>query len=399
MGYQGDPSHIYRGKTQDGNDIWSSWDGNRWVEWTVAAGDDSRNAYDIRPGNYPNPNAPANSQAQFEPPAPVNQTPAPVTQTTPVSLAPVQGNPRHTYIRTDSGGDLWQVTDEGGNVIRWYVRPGDNSNAALPGTFQNLGRTESTVTVANPSGGLGAATNSPPPAPVSNPPPNTTTPATNTATLITGPSSAQDHASVASNPLHKYQGSDGTFDFWNLRDEAGNLVGWKVLIGHPSGDIYPGSLQNFGGALNSVTTRPATVTPPPAGGGGNVTTTTGTGGGGTNGTAGGTNLKGAPLPADAGKASDPRHKYVGRDARGDVWQLFDGVNVVEWAVKIGDQSGAVINSSLRNLGPPSANTVAQAGDLNTGGLTTLTPAEKSENTTATVLIGAALFAAKALIFS
>lgn len=64
--------------------------------------------------------------------------------------------------------------------------------------------------------------------------------------------------------------------------------------------------------------------------------------------------------------SDARHVYVGRDGRGDVWQIADSSGMVhEWASHIGEPSGAVIAGSMTPLGPAGPMTVAQVpGDKN-----------------------------------
>lgn len=69
--------------------------------------------------------------------------------------------------------------------------------------------------------------------------------------------------------------------------------------------------------------------------------------------------------------SDPRHVYVGSvenpDVPGttfDVYQLYDGApgqnRVLEWKVNANDLSGNLIPGTLRDLGPPSSASVAQA---------------------------------------
>lgn len=74
--------------------------------------------------------------------------------------------------------------------------------------------------------------------------------------------------------------------------------------------------------------------------------------------------------------SDPAHKYVGTVADSDpntglyydVYQLYDaGQNrVLEWRVLADDLSGNIINGSLRDLGPPSRATIAQAPSVSGG---------------------------------
>lgn len=58
---------------------------------------------------------------------------------------------------------------------------------------------------------------------------------------------------------------------------------------------------------------------------------------------------------------DASHVYVGRDSRGDVWQLYDPSQdrVLEWAVVPGDDSRNQIAGTLHSLGAPSSMTVAQ----------------------------------------
>lgn len=63
---------------------------------------------------------------------------------------------------------------------------------------------------------------------------------------------------------------------------------------------------------------------------------------------------------------DPSHVYVGREWVGtdlfDVWQLYraESGTVLEWRVKAGYDSRAIIWSTYRDIGPPSNMTVAQA---------------------------------------
>ena len=224
---------------------------------------------------------------------------------------------------------------------------------------------------------------------------------------------------VASESWHTYVKSENGRDFWSGRFGAG-VYSWQTPVGMTSGSILqetysyvpdPVSVpplttsSGSSAASNLVTGGTVTKSPPATGG-------AGTGGGGPNGAASGVQTVGAVVPADAGARSYTNHVYVGRDARGDVWQIFDGNRVLEWAVKIGDQSAAVIDSSLRDLGPPSNMTVAK-GTTTTGTTPTAGTTPTTTGTTTgtgavtpapltggqTVAIGALAVFAKAFLFS
>lgn len=311
-----------------------------------------------------------------------------------MSYTPVQGDPRHSYVRTDAGGDLWTLTtngilgDEAGTIIIWYVLPGHDSREIIPGTYQNLGPVAADGVSVTPSGPVVSPTGAPgtgSTAPGNQnsvgivPPVTTTTGSTPVDTTVL------DFNHIADAPGHKYDGSSGLYDFWKL-DDGVNVVRWAVLMGHDSRELIPGTFQIVG---PSATTTTATA-PQIASAG---SPTGGLGGGVVNGNVGGAPVTNAPLvagtrPADAGPISDPRHKYVGRDARGDVYQLYDpvGGHVIEWAVRIGDPSASAIAGSQRDIGPPNSQTIAQRSDY-TG--PTPAPAVSSAATpvTGTSLVG------------
>lgn len=212
-------------------------------------------------------------------------TPAPVT---PPTFAPVKGDPSHVYLGTDSRGDRWQVTDKDGAKISWAVRPGDDSRNVIDGSV--VRDAPRVATVANPQSGLGAATNAPAPAVVSNPPPNVVNPSTSTPAAVApayydnAPAgNAGNLSRVQGNSAHRYVGSDATRDFWELTDSDGSVVRWAVLLNRDSREIIEGSIvrENIDGSLASAGPR---VTPGASG-----PVAGGTGGGGVSGTVTGTN--------------------------------------------------------------------------------------------------------------
>lgn len=258
------------------------------------------------------------------------------------NMDPKQSDPRHVYVGRDSRGDVWQLIDEGGNVIEWAVAAGDYSGNVVAGTIRNLK------------------------APSAN-------------TIAQGPGPAPIGDTIPDDPKHRYAGTAPNGDRYQLTDDGGNVIQWVVPFGADSRQIIPSTIQNLGKPAGS------TETPPP------IAPT----------------LPPLPFIADAGtvllnpsptppKQSDPRHKYVVRDSRGDVWQLFDGANVLEWAVKRGDLSGNVIAGTVKNLGAPSSMTVAQDDGYreNPGPVVTAFPAPTAtaaagDKSTILVLLGIA----------
>ena len=176
-------------------------------------------------------------------------------------------------------------------------------------------------------------------------------------------------APLQGDPTHVYVGRDGRGDVWQTFDSAGNRVlEWAVAVNADSRDIIPGTLRDLGAPSRyTVAQRPTASTAGNTGTAipGSLTGTPNASGvpGTYTGPTGGTTQVGGPQP----RAADSRHKYVGRDSRGDVWQIFDGTNVIEWAVNAGDLSTNIIAGSGRNLGRPSPATVAQDDGFRPGG--------------------------------
>jgi hypothetical protein len=298
-----DPAHVYVGRDGRG-DVWQLVDaGGNVIEWATVAGAPSGN---VIPGSVANLGAPSSMSVAQGPTAPAAATPAP-------------GDPSHKYVGSQNGNDIWQMVDGAGRTIQWAVKMNDDSRNMLPNS----------ASVTQPAGS--SAPNYPAAGVVTMQPVNVTpgTPGNGPATTPTA------------STVHKYQGSDGKNDFYSLVDEGGNMISWAVPIGADSRAVTPGTLRQG---------LPVSINPPagnPAGAGvpGSVAINNGPG----------------PYTGTAGqpKQSDRRHVYVGRDSRGDVWQIFDGSVVIEWAVAAGDESGNMIAGSARNLGAPSAMTVAQ----------------------------------------
>lgn len=206
-------------------------------------------------------------------------TPAP---TTPPTFAPVKGDASHVYLGTDSRGDRWQVTDTSGAKISWAVRPGDDSRNVIDGSV--VRDAPRVTTVANPQAGLGAGTNAPAPATVSNPPPNVVNPSTSTPAVVAPAyyDNAPVNASrVQGNAAHRYAGSDATRDFWELTDSDGSVVRWAVPLNRDSREIIDGSIVRVGSAPAKTTASNGPGASGPVSGG--------TGGGGVSGSVTGTN--------------------------------------------------------------------------------------------------------------
>ena len=359
---QGDPSHTFVSSDAE-FDFWKMYgtDGILY-SWKVRRGADSRDVF----GTITNNGTPNRETATVQ--APFRGTNA-------------EG---HVYVGTDSRGDVWQFFD-GSRVLEWAVKVNDDSRNVIAGTLRDLGGP-----VAGPNGTIAQAT-------ASTAQPNAVTPNPVTA-------AAPQPAAAG----HVYVGTDSRGDVWQFFDGS-RVLEWAVKVNDDSRNVIAGTLRDLGapvaGPNGTIAQRPATGGP-------------GTGGGGPNGTA----PKAPPVttapstttpsttaprvvvpavrPADAGPVSDPRHKYVGRDTRGDVWQLFDGNRVIEWAVNVGNPSAAVLPNSYRDLGAPSAGTVAQASDLTAGPLTTTgTPAAAAENSKAAFYVGLGVVALKALVLS
>ena len=291
------------------------------------------------------------------------------------------GDTSHKYVGSDSRGDVYQVFD-GTNVIEWAVKYGDDSRNVIAGTVVNLGP-PSSMTVAQASDLAAKTGTDTAVAPASNT-------VTNSAPVVPAPSITANTAvaAVVGDRSHKYVGTDARGDVYQLFDGT-NVIEWAVKPGDDSRNAIAGTMVNLGPpskmtvaqapAASVVNNTPAASTaspgaassvPNPTGGKVGVSvpsnsqlgTSPAVSNGSVPGVPGSTivnNPSTAPVGDTPPQKTDPRHKYVGRDQRGDVWQIFDGTNVLEWAVKPGDPSGAVIAGTLTNLGPPSNYTVAQ----------------------------------------
>jgi hypothetical protein len=277
---------------------------------------------------------------------PDNQSPpesAPyIPPSNPAPLPIMQGDPSHKYVGSDSRGDVYQLVDAGGNVIEWAVAPGDDSRNVLPGTIQNIGA-PSSMTIAQ----------------------NYVPPASGVA-VSSGPR--------IGDASHKYVGSDSRGDVYQLVDAGGNVIEWAVAPGDDSRNVIGSTLRNLGAPSSATVAQtyiPPAQTPVP-GGGKTVTQVIANGGttlppltattpARTNGVPGSIPQNQSSIPLSGGnpRQGDSRHKYVGRDSRGDVWQIFDGANVIEWAVLPGDDSRNALPGTARNLGAPSTATIAQ----------------------------------------
>jgi hypothetical protein len=304
-----DPAHVYVGRDGRG-DVWQLVDaGGNVIEWATVAGAPSGN---VIPGSVANLGAPSSMSVAQGPTAPAAATPAP-------------GDPSHKYVGSQNGNDIWQMVDGAGRTIQWAVRINDDSRNMLPNS----------ASVTQPAGS--SAPNYTAAGVVTMQPVNVTpgTPGGGPATTPTA------------SPVHKYQGSDGKNDFYSLVDEGGKMISWAVPIGADSRAVTPGTLrQGLPVSIKQTYTTPG----PDSGMGipGSVEINNGPG----------------PYTGTAGppKQSNPLHVYVGRDSRGDVWQLIDeGGIVIEWAVAAGDESSNAIAGSARSLGPPSSMTVAKLG--------------------------------------
>jgi hypothetical protein len=300
-----------------------------------------------------------------------------------VTLTLPNGQSQNVYnLRYDGSsdfGDYYAGNDLDGKAIRWAIEPNSyDVERYKEGSLSGFTAADLT------------------PAYVSRP-------ADTSADVLTRP--------VASDPLHVYVRTENGRDFWRM-EWGGGVYTWQTPVGQTSASIIQDTYGFVAGPVTQTTgtvTAPAvitgadgnvTVTTPPtdpvrASGASNQVTGSGQGGGGPNGSASGGLVRAVP-PADAGPRSSTAHVYVGRDSRGDVWQIFDGTNVIEWAVEIGEPSAALIDGTLRNLGAPSAGTVAQAAPT----VAPSTPAAKAvEDAKGTLWLSAAALAAKLLIFS
>jgi len=425
---QGDPAHTL--VSSDAQfDYWQMYgtDGILYA-WKVARGADSRDVSgEITSNGTPNYAT-----------ATVRENPAPTT--------PQPAAAGHNYVGTDARGDIWQFYD-GERVLEWAVKVNDDSRNVIAGTMTDLGaphRTGLRTPTAAELAQLEAISQINPPVSVttSDPFPPVTPPQiiVQTAKELPPlppppPPMTTTTARQPGSTGHVYVGTDARGDVWQLFDGTRALE-WAVNVNDDSRNVIAGTLRDLGapvaGPNGTIAQRPATGGP-------------GTGGGGPNGTATppppstvATTTAGTiptntvtPNTVTATTARRPGaagHVYVGTDARGDVWQLFDGTRVLEWAVNVNDDSRNVIAGTLRDLGAPVAGpngTIAQrptTGGPGTGGgapngtvtqpppstvvnppAGTIppigTPAAAAQNTTAAFYVGLAVVALKTLVLT
>lgn len=357
---QGNPLHVYVGRDSRG-DVWQTYDaaGNRVLEWAVAPGNDSR---DNLPNTLRDLGPPSRYTIAQGP-----ETPPPANQPTP--SAGNIGDRGHKYVGTDSRGDVYQLYDAStGNVLEWAVAVNADSRAIIPGTLRNLGAPSAGTVAQAPAGTVNVNTGTP----GNQPTPTAANQIASTAPRTPGApiaANANAFAGVIGDTSHKYVGTDARGDVYQLYDPAGNRVlEWAVKPNADSRDIIAGTLRDLGPPSRmTIAQRTNANTAGSTGPGvpGNISGSTSSSGvpGTYQGDTGGTTEAGSAQARQA----DTRHKYVGRDSRGDVWQIFDGTNVIEWAVKAGDLSSNIIPGSGRNLGRPSAMTIAQDDGFRPGG--------------------------------
>lgn len=275
---------------------------------------------------------------------------------------PVQGDPAHKYVGQDERGQVWQTFDAAQNrVLEWAVAPGNDSRNIIGGSLRDLGAPSSMTIAQAPAGStLNAPTSTAIPTTTNR---DTSAPAQATTLPTSAPAAAVSR--IVGDARHKYVGTDNRGDVYQLYDPAGDRVlEWAVAVNDDSRNVISGSLRDLGAPSSMTTaqrsdyTAPTTNNSNPSNAPGNATP----GAVQTN--------QNTQTTAGAGqpRQSDARHKYVGRLPGGnDVWQLFDGVNVIEWQVKGGDESGNIISGTARNLGAPSSMTVAQNDGTKPGG--------------------------------
>lgn len=275
---------------------------------------------------------------------------------------PVQGDPAHKYVGQDERGQVWQTFDAAQNrVLEWAVAPGNDSRNIIGGSLRDLGAPSSMTIAQAPAGStLNAPTSTAIPTTTNR---DTSAPAQATTLPTSAPAAAVSR--IVGDARHKYVGTDGRGDVYQVYDPAGDRVlEWAVAVNDDSRNVIAGSLRDLGAPSSMTTaqrsdyTAPTTNNSNPSNAPGNATP----GAVQTN--------QNTQTTAGAGqpRQSDARHKYVGRLPGGnDVWQLFDGVNVIEWQVKGGDESGNIISGTARNLGAPSSMTVAQNDGTKPGG--------------------------------
>ncbi len=242
---------------------------------------------------------------------------------------PVKGDPAHDYVgREELGGqlvDVWQLYDPSRDrVLEWPVQAGDDSRNRI-GELRDLGPPSSMTVAQRPAGSGGAQ-----------PPPNGNPISLAKPTILVG-------TTASGQPIKQLVDSGGLVKQWIEGNGAildlVNAPSYGTLFHTTMTDApKPGTGTGIVSGGGGTPPPGGTTTPPPSGGG----------------------APGLPVKGD------PSHFYVGRDARGDVWQLYVSTpgdphfdHVLEWAVLPGHDSKELIAGTLRDIGPPSSMTVAQ----------------------------------------
>lgn len=317
-------SRITYAGQQNGQDLYQLIDeGGDLIRWAVAVGDDARS---VLPGTLQNLGKAAG-----------------VT-----TSATVAADSRVTKTSSADGRDTYQLTDEGGNLIRWQVNAGAPYQDAIQGTVQNLGATSNAATVTPTA----TSTRAPalPSAANAETIPTTSSEIARASVGTLAPAAAAPRA-MADN-THIYVGSVGERDLYQLTDEGGDLIRWAVATGDDSRAVLPNTVQNLGSqpAPNpsiSVAPRPALVgtapsaTPAAAGVPGAVASPTNA------------SLSGTATPTSS------RAKFIGSANGRDTYQLIDeGGDLIQWQVNAGAPYQEAIGSSVQNLGKTAATTGA-----------------------------------------
>ena len=232
---QSDPRHIYVGRDYRG-DVWQIVDsGGNVMEWATSPGDPSGYAITGSVRNL----GPASSMTTAQPPA---------TVATPTGDK-IPDDASHRYVGTDANGDMYELTDAGGRIMRWYVRINDDSRNMIPGS----------ASVVNPAGSnVGAV----------KPPTPTITPAGDGGAVAIVKSQNNPGAGdkIPDDPTHTYVGTDGGGDYYRLTDAGGNWITWQVKVNDDSRNVIAGTVKNLGyagapAAVRAVPNQPGAVVP------------------------------------------------------------------------------------------------------------------------------------------
>lgn len=324
-------------------------------------------------------------------PPPENNEPPPENNEPPQETNnSMQGDPSHNFVRTDSSGDVWELIDAAGTVLQWSVPPGGDSRDIISGTLHVVAPAPLVIASAptyNPppqytgtnTTGLGAASSAPPSAPAASAAPNIVTPPSTVAVTLApnqSPAVAINSAHIASAAGHRYVGTVGGEDIWQLTDAAGNVVQWRVKINDDSRNVIPGSLVNGAAPVAAPTAAPPVSS-----------ATVGTGGGGVSGTAGVTNN--VPVPTGLVNFTHPVSRAVGQIPNS--WVRVGTKSNGDPTFQIRDEAGNLQTFSLDK------DLQAYFGDAATVGASGVVAAPDASK--ATLWLAAAGVVAKLLIFS